>query len=107
MSIFAGFTVEKKVTLKEKTEKVFGDCEKLLFDAMAASGLSISDIAEADSEEVALFHKYMKLMKDAEELAIDQAEQLDKIDNLEESLKEINGKIDALIKLNGSKEAKK
>ena len=81
--------VAEKETLKEKTSKIFSDCEKLLFEAMKASGLDISDIADADDDTVILFKRYMELMKSAEELAVAQAEQLDKIDMLDTILKNV------------------
>ena len=34
-------------TLKEKTEKVFDEAEQLLLEAIKATGLNISDIADA------------------------------------------------------------
>ncbi|MBP5596216.1 MAG: hypothetical protein J6Y02_12595 [Pseudobutyrivibrio sp.] len=83
-------SVAEKETLEEKTRKIFGDCEKLLFEAMKASGLDISDIADADDDTVILFKRYMELMKSAEELAIAQAEQLDKIDMLDTILKNVS-----------------
>ena len=81
--------VAENETLKEKTIKIFGDCEKLLLEAMKASGLNISDIADADDDMVILFKRYMELMKSAEELAIAQAEQLDKINMLDAILKDV------------------
>lgn len=57
---------------------------------MKASGLNISDIADADDNTVILFKRYMKLMKSAGELAIAQAEQLDKIDILDTVLKDVS-----------------
>lgn len=99
---------EENETLKEKTSKIFDECEKLLFEAMRASGLDISDIADADDDTVILFKRYMKLMKSAEELAIAQAEKLDKIDILDTVLKDVavmsadvkmmDKKLDVLIK---------
>lgn len=83
-------SVAEKETLEEKTRKIFGDCEKLLFEAMKATGLDISDIADADDDTVILFKRYMELMKSAEELAIAQAEQLDKIDMLDTILKNVS-----------------
>ena len=83
-------SVAEKETLEEKTRKIFGDCEKLLFEAMKASGLDISDIADADDNSIILFKRYMELMKSAEELAIAQAEQLDKIDMLDTILKNVS-----------------
>ena len=76
-------------TLKEKTEKVFDDAKQLLFEAMKASGLDISDIADADDETIILFKRYMEIMKTAEDLAIAQAAQLDKIDMLDAIFKEV------------------
>lgn len=82
--------VTENETLKEKTSKIFGDCEKLLFEAMKASGLDISDIADADDDIVIMFKRYMELMKSAEDLAIAQAEQLDKINMLDTILKDVS-----------------
>ena len=82
--------VTENETLKEKTSKIFGDCEKLLFEAMKASGLDISDIADADDDTVIMFKRCMELMKSAEELAIAQAEQLDKINMLDTILKDVS-----------------
>ena len=76
-------------TLKEKTEKVFDEAEQLLLEAIKASGLNISDIADADDESIILFKRYMEIMKTAEELAIAQAAQLDKIDMLDVIFKEV------------------
>ena len=83
-------SVAEKETLAEKTRKIFGNCEKLLFEVMKATGLDISDIADADDDTVILFKRYMELMKSAEELAIAQAEQLDKIDMLDTILKNVS-----------------
>lgn len=80
---------DENETLKEKTSKIFDDCEKLLFEAMKASGLNISDIADADDDTVILFKRYMELMKSAEDLVIAQAEQLDKINMLDTILKDV------------------
>lgn len=104
------FTKSKEtevMTLAEKTEKVFKDCEKLLFDAMKASGLDISSIAEADDDSIILFKRYMEVLKDAEDLAIAQAAQLDKIDMIDQvfkstasiaaDLKVMDKKVDILI----------
>ena len=84
------FNEAEKETLKEKTSKIFDECEKLLFEAMKASGLNISDIADADDNAVILFKRYMKLMKSAEDLAMAQAEQLDKIDIRDTLLKDVS-----------------
>lgn len=84
------FKEAEKETLKEKTSKIFSDCEKLLFEAMKASGFDISDIADADDGTVILFKRYMELLKSAEELAIAQAEQLDKINILDTVLKDVS-----------------
>lgn len=108
------FTKSKEtevMTLAEKTEKVFKDCEHLLFDAMKSTGLDISSIADADDDTIILFKRYMGLMKDAEELAIAQAAKLDKIDMIDQvfkstasiaaDLKVMDKKVDLLV--SGSK----
>ena len=107
------FNNTENETLKEKTIKIFGDCEKLLFEAMKASGLDISDITDADDDSIILFKRYMELMKSAEELAIAQAEKLDKIDILDTVLKDVSvmsadvkmmdRKLDVLIKKDDKK----
>lgn len=70
-------------SLKGKTQAVFDNAEKLLLEAIKASGLDITDIADADDDSIILFKRYMEIMRDAEELAIAQAEQLDKINALD------------------------
>lgn len=105
--------VTENETLKEKTSRIFGDCEKLLFEAMKATGFDISDIADTDDDTVILFKRYIELMKSAEELAIAQAEQLDKINMLDTILKDVvimsadvkmmDKKLDVLIKKDNKK----
>lgn len=55
---------------------------------------NLSDLAEADEETVKVFQSYAKIMKFSKKLMIEQAEVND---NMSETLKEVNSKLDLLL----------
>lgn len=99
---------EEETTLKAKTEKIFKDIEAMLFEVMKISGLDLSDIADLDDDTVILTKRYIELINVCEDLAIAQAEKLDKLDMLDQVLqksietetevKALERKIDILLK---------
>lgn len=87
---------EKELNLKEQTEVLFEDAEKLLFECLGACGLEISSIANTDDDMLILFKKYMRLIKDCEALAIKQAEMLDRIESIDKKLDKLDTKLDKI-----------
>jgi hypothetical protein len=87
---------KEDLTLKEQTEALFEDMEKLLVECLGTCGLDISSIANADDDMLILFKKYMKLVKDCEDLAVKQADMLDKISTLDKKLDKIDTKLDKM-----------
>lgn len=79
-------------TLRDQTKALFDEMESVLMDMLKMAGISITDISNVDDDVLIAFKKYIGLLKKTENLAIAQAEQLDKLDKLIE----IETKIDKI-----------
>lgn len=103
-----------------RTKKIVESMEGLLAKALASSG--ISTFTSMDNDEAIMFKDAMVLMKELDELLVDYAVALDKIDDLSSKLEALsnnqakqneytNAQLDELtrlvIKMSESKESKK
>lgn len=79
-------------TLRDQTKALFDEMESVLMSMFKTAGISITDISDVDDDTLIAFKNYIGLLKKAENLAIAQAEQLDKLDKLIE----IETKIDKI-----------
>lgn len=77
-------------TLRDQTKSLFDEMETVLGDMLKMTGFSISDISDVDDDVLIAFKKYMGLLKKTEDLAIAQAEKLDKLDKLNEIISKID-----------------
>ena len=72
--------------LKVMTEELFEEVEQLIKDAMSKAGFGFEDIADMDDETIILMKRYFSLLKKCEEMAEVQAEQFDKISDIDRKL---------------------
>lgn len=78
-----------KMTLEEKTTKMFKDLEGMLGRILSVAGINLSDLGDVDDETALLVRDYVKIMSDCKDLAIAQAEKLDKLDKLDAILMKV------------------
>ena len=69
-------------TLRDQTKALFDEMESVLMSMLKTAGVSITDISDVDDDTLIAFKNYIGLLKKTEDLAIAQAEKLDKLDKL-------------------------
>lgn len=76
-------------TLVAETTEIFDELNKMLGDLVKMSGFDLDSVADLDDEMVIAVKRYFVLMKKAKDLAIMQAEKLDKIDEIDKKLDKV------------------
>lgn len=78
--------VREEETLVSVTADIFDELNKMLTDLMKMTGFDLDSVADLDDEMVIMVKRYLVMMKKAKDLAIMQAEKLDKIEEIDKKL---------------------
>ena len=77
---------EEEKTLVSVTAEIFDELNKMLTDIMKMTGFDLDSVADLDDEMIIMVKRYLVMMKKAKDLAIMQADRLDKIDEIDKKL---------------------
>ena len=80
---------EEEKTLVSVTAEIFDELNKMLTDLMKMTGFDLDSVADLDDEMVIAVKRYLVMMKKAKDLAIMQADRLDKIDEIDKKLEKL------------------